>query len=162
MAAGVGLVTSVWSCRCVGHIWAKARGDLCFLLRATLMGGLAVWAVALALLGTCCLAQGHKSSKRGSAGAAGVDRAATPGPRSTVTEHQTRLFNTLILSFCAATFLSQAHLTEECGVTLCARPRLAYARLCQRPGRRRFCRLEFTGARLAAVQTLKAPVGSPF
>lgn len=48
------------------------------------MGGLGVWAVAVALLGTSWLAEGHKSSKPGSAGAAGVDHAATPSPRSTV------------------------------------------------------------------------------
>lgn len=60
-------------------------------LRATLMGGLGVWAVAVALLGTSWLAEGHKSSKRGSAGAAGVDHAATPSPRSTVNNHTSTL-----------------------------------------------------------------------
>lgn len=95
MAAGLRAVTWVWSRRCSGHIWvcvyqAGARCDLCVLPRATLMGGLGVWAVALALLGASCLAEGHKSSKRGSAGAAGTDHAATPAPRSTVREHQTR------------------------------------------------------------------------
>lgn len=46
------------------------------------MGGLGVWAVAL-LLGTsgCWLAEGHKGSKRGSAGPAEVS---TQSPRSTV------------------------------------------------------------------------------
>ncbi|XP_011609642.2 follistatin-related protein 4 [Takifugu rubripes] len=47
------------------------------------MGGLGIWAVAVALLGTSWMAEGHKSSKRGSAGAAGVGHAATPSPRST-------------------------------------------------------------------------------
>lgn len=48
------------------------------------MGGLGVWAVAVALLlGTsgCWLAEGHKGSKRGSAGPA---EASTQSPRSTV------------------------------------------------------------------------------
>lgn len=49
-------------------------------LRATLMGGLGVWAVALALLGTsgCWLAEGHKTGSAGTAGAS------TQIPRSTV------------------------------------------------------------------------------
>lgn len=47
------------------------------------MGGLGVWAVAVALLGTsgCWLAEGHRSNKRASAGTA---EAATQNPRSTV------------------------------------------------------------------------------
>lgn len=48
------------------------------------MGSLGVWAVAVALLlGTsgCWLAEGHKGSKRGSAGPA---EASTQSPRSTV------------------------------------------------------------------------------
>lgn len=47
------------------------------------MDGLGVWAVVVALLGTsgCWLAEGHKSSKRGSAGTAD---ASTQSPGSTV------------------------------------------------------------------------------
>lgn len=52
-------------------------------LRVKLMGGLGVWAVTLALLGTCgCwLAEGHKSSKRASAGRG---EASTQSPQPTV------------------------------------------------------------------------------
>lgn len=52
------------------------------------MGNLGVWAVAVALLGTsgCWLAEGHKSTKRGSAGRAGAPHAATQTPPTTVND----------------------------------------------------------------------------
>lgn len=83
------------------------------------MGGLGVWAVAVALLGTSWLAEGHKSSRRGSAGAGGVEHAATPGPRSTVNVRNAKLPHSHssqqpddITTFLAAAFRSDADFTR--------------------------------------------------